>query len=124
VAIVALIIGGARGVDLYLDRNAVNDLEAARTAMAATPDGGVKVVVYSTQWCGVCKKAKAWLTKNDIPFEERDVETSRSAASEYRSLNPRGGVPTIDVEGDVMVGFSEGQLARMIAGAAKKHSGT
>lgn len=125
VAIVIAVIAASKGVDAIMERGAVHDLATARSVMAnSTGEDRLRVIVYSTQWCGVCKQAKAWLAKNDIPFEERDVEASRTYQTEWRKLNPRGGVPTIDVDGQVMVGFSGGQLAHMLAEAAKRRTGT
>jgi glutathione S-transferase len=45
-----------------------------------------------------------------IPFEERDVETSATYAREMRAINPRGGVPTFQIDGQVLVGFDARQV--------------
>ena len=82
--------------------------------------GGVSVVMYSTTWCGVCTKARGYMTDQGIPFVEHDVEESPSARAIYQRLNPKGGVPTIDVDGEVLIGFSGSTLERMIEAAAKK----
>lgn len=66
----------------------------------------VSVTMYSTSWCPVCTKARSYLQQQGIPFVERDVEASTEARSAQRALNPRGSVPTIDIEGTVIVGFS------------------
>lgn len=64
-----------------------------------------KVVMYSTVWCGVCKKAKRYFQKNNIPFKEYDVERSRKGKSDFRRLGGRG-VPVILVGSKRMNGFS------------------
>lgn len=33
-----------------------------------------KVTIYTTQYCGFCRRAKALLSKRGIPFEEIDVD--------------------------------------------------
>jgi glutaredoxin len=81
----------------------------------------VRIIVYTTGWCPHCKRAKAWMSANGVPFEERNIESSRLYAQENRSINPRGSIPTFDVEGQVMVGFSEGDLVAMIQRAAQRH---
>lgn len=53
-----------------------------------------QVVMYSTVWCGFCKKAKAYFKQKGIAFSERDIETSAQAKKEYQSLGG-GGVPLI-----------------------------
>ncbi|MFZ9038488.1 MAG: glutaredoxin domain-containing protein [Gammaproteobacteria bacterium] len=63
------------------------------------------VVMYSTSWCGYCKQAARHFRKNKIPFTERDIEKSASAAREYRKLRGRG-VPVILIGDQRMNGFS------------------
>lgn len=45
-----------------------------------------KVVMLTTTWCGVCKRARAWLSEKGIPFDEYDVERSEMGKAEYRRL--------------------------------------
>lgn len=77
------------------------------------------VVIYTTSWCGVCKRAKALLRELGVPFEEKDVEASRSAAEELAAKAQRaglslGGVPVIDVGGVLLQGLDEGSLRRAL----------
>ena len=82
----------------------------------------VHVVVYTTGWCPHCREAKAWMKANGVAYEERDIEASSDNARQNRSVNPRGSIPTFDVEGDVMVGFSAPDLVAMIDRAAQRHA--
>jgi glutaredoxin len=93
------------------------EVTAGRPSMA-----GIPVVVYTTSWCPVCRRAKAWLRSNEIAFEERDIEVSSDYARKIRLLNPRASIPTFDVDGEVMVGFSESQMISMLERAAQKRS--
>lgn len=63
------------------------------------------VVMYSTSWCGYCKKAALHFRKKNIPFTEHDIEKSEQAAREYRQLNGRG-VPIILIGDQRMNGFN------------------
>lgn len=81
---------------------------------------GVTITMYSTSWCPSCVAARDYMTKNSIPFTEHDIEKSPSARTIQRRLNPKGSIPTIDVEGAVLVGFSGESLENMIDAAAKK----
>ncbi|MGA2450781.1 MAG: glutaredoxin domain-containing protein [Polyangiaceae bacterium] len=94
--------------------------EATSGERSAADSANVHVVVYTTAWCPVCKRAKAWMRAQGIAFEERDVEASATHAHEMRTLNPRGGVPTFDVEGDVLVGFDPSQVMSSIRRAASQ----
>ena len=45
----------------------------------------VPVVMYSTAWCGVCKRARAYFEQQRIVFEEHDVDRDPAARAEYLS---------------------------------------
>jgi len=62
------------------------------------------VIMYSTSWCGYCRKARRHFRNNNIPFSERDIEKSAAAAREFKQLNGRG-VPVILVRDRRMNGF-------------------
>lgn len=78
----------------------------------------VNVRMYSARWCGVCTSARAWMRQKRIRFVEYDVESSRSAERRLRELNPRGSIPTIEVERRVLVGFAPQSLESAILTAA------
>jgi glutaredoxin len=80
----------------------------------------VSVTMYSTAWCPSCKKARAWLTANRIRFREHDVEQDATARRTMLRLNPRGSVPTIEVDQQVLVGFGPQSLGHSIAQAVQK----
>lgn len=63
------------------------------------------VIMYSTSWCGYCKKARKHFERNNIPYREHDIEKSKKAAQEYKRLNGRG-VPVILIGKRRMNGFS------------------
>jgi len=66
---------------------------------------GKPVIMYSTSWCGYCKKARKHFERNNIPYKEHDIEKSKKAAKEYKRLNGRG-VPVILIGKRRMNGFS------------------
>ena len=78
-----------------------------------------QVIMYSASWCGVCRKAKKILKQLNVPFEEKDIEASRSALVELTQkaqalgINP-GGVPVIDVAGILLQGLDEPSLKRAL----------
>ena len=68
-------------------------------------DTGKKVVMYSTSWCGFCKKARKYFKENGIKFTEYDIEKSAKGRQEYHRLGATG-VPVILVGKRRMNGFS------------------
>jgi mycoredoxin len=58
-----------------------------------------KLTMYSTQWCGYCQRLKAQLKRENIDFDEVDIEQDENAAKLVEKVN--GGnrtVPTIVYE--------------------------
>jgi glutaredoxin len=76
--------------------------------------------MYSTTWCGVCRSARAYLNANNMRYTEYDVEANAAARAEHRRLNPAGGVPTFDIGGEVLVGFSDRGFERALDAAAAR----
>lgn len=79
----------------------------------------VPVVMYSTDWCGVCERARAYFEEKRIAFEEHDVDRDPAARAEYERLNPRRSVPTIKIADEVVVGFSAVAVERALDAAAR-----
>lgn len=79
----------------------------------------VPVVMYSTAWCGVCKRARKYFEDKRIAFVEHDVDSDPIARAEYLRLNPRRSVPTIKIADEVVVGFSDVAVERALDEAAR-----
>lgn len=92
----------------------------ARAAELAAAMQRVPIRMFTTAWCPACRKARAHLVEKRISFVEIDVEASPAARREHRARNPRGSVPTLDVDGEVLVGFSPGQLQAAMRRAAER----
>ena len=73
------------------------------------------VKVYSTPTCPYCKIAKQFLTENNIPFEDIDVSVNQLAAQEMISRSGQMGVPVIDIDGKVVVGFDKVKLKQLLS---------
>jgi glutaredoxin len=84
---------------------------------AAAGTGPPRVVLYTTQWCGYCRRAREYLRTRGIPFEEHDVEQSAQGQREFRALGG-GGVPLILVGQRRMNGFTPAAFERLWEAAA------
>lgn len=82
----------------------------------------VAITMYSTSWCGVCKRARRYMKDKGISFVEHDVDQNAGARAAYRRLNPRQSVPTIQIDDEVLVGFAPQNLEAAIDRAAAKRS--
>lgn len=68
------------------------------------------VTVYSTQTCPYCVKAKNFLKANNIEFEDVDVGADHAKAQEMVQKSGQMGVPVIDIDGTIIVGFDEERI--------------
>ena len=63
------------------------------------------VIVYSTSTCPYCDMAKRFLKQNKIPYEDVNVGENRAAAMEMVKKSGQMGVPVLDINGTIIVGF-------------------
>ncbi len=68
------------------------------------------IIIYSTPFCGYCKMAKEYLASKSIPFTEVDVSTDIAKQQEMIKKTGQYGVPVIDVDGTVIIGFDKQKL--------------
>lgn len=72
------------------------------------------VKVYSTSTCPYCVIAKDFLTKNNIPFENMDVGINPQAAQEMIDKSGQMGVPVLDIDGQIIVGFDKDAISKAL----------
>ena len=68
--------------------------------------------MYSASWCGVCKKAKSYFKKNNIPYKVYDVEKSRTGKRAFKRLGGKS-VPVIIVGTRRMNGFTASRFEKL-----------
>jgi len=73
---------------------------------------GPKVVMYSTNSCGYCKKARKYFNKNNISYTDYNIEKNIQAKRRFKKMGARG-VPVILVGNKRLNGFSERGFKRI-----------
>lgn len=63
------------------------------------------VTVYSTPTCPYCVMAKNYFKKVGVEYKDVDVSRDENAAREMVMKSGQMGVPVIDINGDIVVGF-------------------
>ena len=71
-----------------------------------------RVTMYSTSWCGYCKKARAYFRDHKISYIDYDIEKDERAKRMYDLLGATG-VPVILVGKTKMQGFSASKFERI-----------
>lgn len=72
------------------------------------------VKIYSTPTCVYCKMAKDFFQKNNVSYEEFNVAEDEKAREEMINKSHQLGVPVIDIDGEIMVGFDRDSLAKAL----------
>jgi len=72
------------------------------------------IKIYSTPSCIYCKMAKDFFAKNNIQFTEYNVAEDEKAREEMVNKSHQLGVPVIDVDGKIIVGFDKKTLASLV----------
>lgn len=73
------------------------------------------VSVYSTPTCGYCTQVKDYLRQRGVRFAEYDVSRDERKAGEMMHKSRQAGVPVIDFNGTIIVGFDKKRLDGLIA---------
>lgn len=68
------------------------------------------VKIYTTQSCVYCKMAKEFFRTNRIEYTEFDVAADEKARNEMVEKSHQLGVPVIEINGEVFVGFDKNAL--------------
>lgn len=74
-----------------------------------------KVIVYSTPTCPYCVYAKEYFKENDVAFTDIDVTKDRAKVKEMVEKSGQMGVPVIDIDGNILVGFQPKEFERLLA---------
>ncbi|MBL0163822.1 MAG: hypothetical protein IPP82_09335 [Xanthomonadales bacterium] len=67
------------------------------------------VVMYATKACPYCVKARDFFTSRKVAWDERDIESSPAARTEWISLGGVG-TPLILINGKKINGYSESAI--------------
>jgi len=73
-----------------------------------------KTIVYSTQACPWCHRAKDFLKTHNIEFEDKDVAEDLAARNELLQKSGRMGVPVLDIDGTIIVGFDQQAIEKAL----------
>lgn len=79
-----------------------------------------EIKVYSTQTCPWCHKAKDFLKEKNAEFEDIDISQNQEAAQEMMKKSGQMGVPQIEINGKMIVGFDQAAIETELAKSDKK----
>lgn len=75
----------------------------------------MNVTVYSTPTCPWCVRVKDYLNYKEVRYKEVNVAEDREGAAEMISKSGQRGVPVVDIEGNIVVGFNQAEIDRLLS---------
>jgi len=74
----------------------------------------MKVKIYSTPTCPWCTKAKDFFKGKGIELEDINVAENKEAMNEMMEKSGQMGVPVIDIDGKIIIGFDQSAIEKTI----------
>lgn len=72
------------------------------------------IAIYTTPVCTYCRQAKEFFKKNNLTFTEYDVVRDVKRRDEMIQRSGQMGVPVIDIDGTVVIGFNERKMRELL----------
>jgi len=72
------------------------------------------VLLYSAEWCGACRKARAFLDKEGVRYDLLDIDADPNAKAEVRRVLGSVRIPLLDINGTYVAGFAPKQIRRAL----------
>jgi glutaredoxin-like YruB-family protein len=80
----------------------------------------MEIKVYSTETCPWCVRLKEYLKSKKIDFKEIDVSEDENALNEMMEKSGQMGVPQIEINGKMIVGFDKEAIDQEIVKLKRK----
>ncbi|OGZ23096.1 MAG: NrdH-redoxin [Candidatus Nealsonbacteria bacterium RIFCSPLOWO2_01_FULL_41_9] len=74
----------------------------------------MQIKIFSTPTCMYCQTLKAFLKEKNIAFEDIDVSRDQIALKEMVDKSGQMGVPVIDIDGQIVVGFDRNKIVELL----------
>ncbi len=73
-----------------------------------------QVTIYSTPTCAYCKMTKEFFKEHNVAYSEKNVAEDAGARNEMIQKSGQMGVPVIDIDGQLVVGFQKEKLSDLL----------
>ncbi len=72
------------------------------------------VTIYSTPTCHFCHMAKEFFKTNNIAYTDKNAASDMEARKESIAKSGQMGVPVIDIDRQIIIGFDEPKLKTLL----------
>lgn len=74
-----------------------------------------KIILYTTPTCVFCGAVKEYFADNKIDYELVDLSVQRDRIEEMTTKSGQMGVPVVDIDGEIIVGFDKPKLDSILS---------
>ena len=71
------------------------------------------ITIYSTPACHFCRMAKEFMDSHNIKYTDYNVVTDLEKRKEMIDKSGQMGVPVIDIDDKIIIGFDEDEFRRL-----------
>lgn len=72
------------------------------------------IILYGTSSCPWCHKARDFLKSKKVIFKDVNVGEDQKAAKEMIKKSGQQGVPVLDINGNIIIGFDESAIKKAL----------
>ena len=73
-----------------------------------------KILIYSTPSCPYCVMVKDFLKSHSVEFTDFNVAEDENARNEMIKKTNQMGVPVIDIDGEIIIGFDKPKISQIL----------
>jgi len=81
-------------------------------------DTNKPVIVYGAEWCAFCHVAMKYFDDKGVKYEYRNVDENRDWLMECVTKSGQTGIPVLDMNGTIIVGFDRPKIDAALAAQA------
>jgi glutaredoxin 3 len=103
---------GGSGTRRTASRRVAGERSAGRaTAYRRQPE----VVVYTTAWCGWCRKTLQFLDERGVRYVNKDIEANDWNRDELIEKTGRTSIPVVEIDGEIIRGFDAARMEELLS---------
>jgi glutaredoxin 3 len=72
------------------------------------------IKIYTTPTCPYCEMVKEYFNERKVGYETFDVSNDENAQKEMFAKSHQMGVPVIDINGMIIIGFNRGEIDKAL----------
>lgn len=73
-----------------------------------------EVVIYTTPWCGWCRRTRAFLDERGVRYMDKNIEANDAYRDELIRKTGRASIPVVEIGGELIRGYNERAMEALL----------